>query len=745
MTFKHLYLYSTLLATMPTMLWGSDQGTYTGSLNSCPIDSASTIKYNPPPMFSPDAIETTDISAEQIQNASESVSIFSGNVVIERHKLRLQADKVTHDRDTQKIEIEGNIHADTENMSMNASSGWMNLKTNESEFTDSTYYLPETGLTGSTPLFSVTTDKKTVLLDTQFSTCPANKLDWHLNTSSLELDQSAATGTATNTIFWVNEVPVFYFPWIQFPLGDERRSGFLIPGIGSSNSSGFELSTPWYWNIAPNQDALITPTYLRKRGEMLATEYRYLTHSSSGNLDFEYLSHDKKFDNERYLIHFDNNSQLADKLNLNLLVNDASDSDYLKDLGSSISVANTTHLERNAKLNYSSGAWKAGILAQSFQTIDETIALESRPYKRLPQVTLEGKAELLEMNNSYLLGTLDTEWVEFEHESTNKEQGSRFHIYPKLSIPIENHAWFIKPSVGYMFTQYETTDINGNDANLEDRGLSVLSLDSGLFFERNIADSSFLQTLEPRLYYLNIPFEDQSLIPIFDTSEQDFSFASLFRENRFNGIDRIGDTNQLTLALSSRILNKDNGHELFNISIGQIYYFEDRQVSLDNSINTFDSSDIITEIGGNFHQWRARATYQWDTETSASDKRSMQLNYAPSEDAVFNIGYRFHRAENLEQTDVSFAWPFAKNYSLLSRWNYSLTDERDIATLVGVQYESCCWALRLLSQRYLRDDTEEPYGSSIMLQFVLKGFGSISDKEATDSLKHAILGYQPDY
>ena len=220
--------------------------------------------------------------------------------------------------------------------------------------------------------------------------------------------------------------------------------------------------------------------------------------------------------------------------------------------------------------------------------------------------------------------------------------------------------------------------------------------------------------------------------------------------SRLIGIDRIGDAKQLTLALSSRIINKNNGHELFNFSVGRIYYFEDQQVSLDNTINTSDSSDIITEIGGRINQWKARATYQWNTKTDTSDKRSIQFNYAASDEAVFNIGYRFHRdpideTNNLEQTDVSFAWPFANNYSLLTRWNYSLTEERDNATLIGLQYESCCWALRLVSQRYITDDTIDPYDTSIMLQFVLKGFGSISDKDATKTLKHAILGYQPDY
>jgi len=755
MTFKQLCLYSTLLASFPSLPLGAEQGVAEQDqdlqlFRLCPADSSTAINYSPPPIFSAENIDAINVSAEEVKNTGKTVTTFSGNVVIERHLLRLQADQVLHDNEAQRLDLMGHIHADTEGMALNAETGWLNLQTNEGEFQNSIYYVPETHLTGKVPVFNISSKKTTTLIDTQFSTCPPEKPDWHLDTAWLELDKATATGTAKHTVLWLKDIPVFYLPWIQFPLGDERRSGFLMPNIGTSSSNGFEVSTPWYWNIAPNQDALITPRYMRQRGSMLLTDYRYLTHSSRGDLNVEYLSNDQELQQERYLLHFDNQSQINRHLSLNLLANNASDDDYLRDLGSNISITNTTHLERNARLNYNYGEWHASIMAQSFQTIDQDIADTDRPYRRLPQITLRGSEDLGAIGSSDLTGSLQSEWVDFEHEAENKEQGSRFHIYPKLSLPVSGSAWFIKPVAGLMHTQYDTTDTNGNNANLQDRNLGVFSLDSGLFFERELSDNSIIQTLEPRLFYLNIPYEDQSAFPVFDTSEQDFSFASLFRDNRFNGVDRIGDANQLTVALSSRLLSKKDGDELMSASIGQIHYFDDQRVSLDNIINTSDESDIVTELSGKLNRWRARATYQWNTDTDQSDKRSIQLNYAASEKSVFNIGYRFHRdpvteTDNLEQTDVSFAWPFANNYSLLSRWNYSITEERDIETLVGLEYESCCWAMRLISQRYLTDDSSSPYDTSIMLQFVLKGFGSIADKQATNTLKHAILGYQPDY
>ena len=756
MTFNRHCFYSILLLIWPSLLWGIDKVPDNGLPALCP-SSSTLLNYSLPPTFPADKLDETNISAEQVQSINNSNSAFTGNVIIERHKLRLLADKVSHNTDTQQIELIGNVHADTENLSLSANRGWFNLRNNTGELIDSEYFVPGSQLSGKTPLFSITDQEKTILVDTQFSSCPPERPDWYMDMEWLQLDHSSSTGTAKHAVLWIKDIPIFYLPWIQFPLGEERRSGLLMPSFGHSSTSGYEISVPWYWNIATNHDAVLTPSNISRRGQMLTTNYRYLTNNSFGTLDAEYLHNDQLFDEkERYLVSLKNKSKLSSNLNLGLLFNDASDTQYLDDLSSSLSLSNTTHLERNASLRYNHDNWNANILAQSFQTIDTSLAESSRPYRRLPQITVTAKDTITEFSDSQLNAELKSEWVDFEHEADNKPQGSRFHLNPRLSLPLQSNAWFLKPTVGLMHTQYDTTDDNGDPAQLDNRNLSTFSLDSGLFFERNINNTSMIQTLEPRLFYLNIPYEDQSSIPLFDTSAQNFSFASLFRENRFNGTDRIGDANQITMALSSRVLDKESGHELMNINIGRIYYFDEQQVFLNNTVtNTSgNTSDIITEFNSNVDNWRTRATIQWNTNTKESDKRNLQLSYAASDKAVFNMGYRFFRdadneSNSIEQTDLSFAWPIAKNYSLLSRWNYSLTDNRDIETIVGLEYESCCWALRLVSQRYLNDTSNtintDEYNSSIMLQFVLKNFGSISEREATNTLKHAILGYQPDY
>ncbi len=756
MTSNQLCFYSILFIVWPSLLWGIDKEPNEEALTLCPSSSLQ-LNYNLPPTFASDKLNETNISADQVQSIDNASSLFSGNVIIERHKLRLLADEVSHNKDTQQIELTGNVHADTESLSLSADHGWFNLQQNTGELIDSEYFVPDSQFSGKTPLFRVTGEKKTILVDTQFSSCPPEQPDWYLDMSWLELDQSSSTGTAKHAVLWVKDVAIFYLPWIQFPLGDERRSGLLMPTFGHSSTSGYEIKIPWYWNIAPNQDAILTPSNISRRGQMLTTNYRYLTNNSNGSLDIEYLPTDQLYDDkERYLVGFKNSTALSNNLNLSLLVNDASDSNYLSDISSSFNLSNTTYLEKNANLSYNQDIWNANIFAQTFQTIDTSLAESSRPYRRLPQITFNIKDDIAEFDNSYLSGELKSEWVDFKHESTSKVQGTRFHLNPRLSLPLEGNAWFVKPTLGLMHTQYDTTDTNGDPVLLDDRNLRTFSLDSGLFFERNINNNSMVQTLEPRLFYLDIPYEDQSAIPLFDTSLQTFSFSSLFRENRFNGTDRIGDARQITMALSSRILNKETGHELMNINIGRIYYFDEQRVTLNSSVTTTQNStsDIIAEFNSNLEKWRSRVTLQWDTDTNESDKRNLQLSYAASDKAVFNLGYRFYRdandeSNNIEQTDLSFAWPITNNYSLLSRWNYSITEKRNIETIIGLEYESCCWALRLISQRYLNDtinsSSTDEYESSIMLQFVLKNFGSISDREATETLKHAILGYQPDY
>ena len=735
------------LLLLPTTIWAEAYEAQTDQWQLCPEINTSQTKYRPPEPFAEDQKQEARISAKQVENVTGDLTVFSGDVLIERDMFRMTADQADFNRPNQTLDVLGNIHIDVENMAIDAKQGWFDLNNNKGELSDSQYYLPNAHFRGATPTLSLIGDKETLLIDSSFSSCPEDNESWKLNMALLKLDHENAVGTAKHAVLEFQGIPIFYSPYISFPLGDERRSGFLMPSFGTSDSRGFEFATPWYWNIAPNQDAIITPHYMRKRGLLLNTNYRYLTQSSNGELDVEYINNDDETDEERYLLKYSNHSNISHNTTFDLLINDASDDDYLDDMSNNISIANSTHLERTATLKHRIGDWSATVLAQTYETIDDSIAIGNRPYRRLPQLTLSGSENILDSDAVF---SFTSEWVEFEHDSSSKATGQRLDAYPRLSWPLQGNAWFITPSLGLRHTQYDVIDASNNEIDIDDRNLTISSLDAGLFFERDLSDGNYLQTLEPRLFYLNIPYEDQSNIPLFDTGALDFSFAQLFREERFSGVDRVGDTNQLTFGLTSRLLEKQSGEEFMSLSIGQIYYNEDRRVNLDNSVSTENQSDIVAELSGRVQHWAARASVLWNTDTDEADKRSIQLNYKQPDNRLFNIAYRFRRdaadaTNNLEQTDVSFSWPINRLYSMVGRWNYSITEKRDIETLFGIEYQSCCWAMRLVTQRYLTDDLLEPYDSSVMFQLVLKGLGSVHGKKTTDTLKHAILGYQSDY
>jgi LPS-assembly protein len=704
----------------------------------------SSIKYNPPPVFAPEQKDATRVSAETVENLSSDMAVFSGDVLIERDGLRLETGHMAFNKTLQTLDIDSPMHLDSHNLAIDAERGWMDLELKNARFDNSRYLLPDSHFSGRTPRLTLEAGNETRLVDSIFTSCPPGQEDWYLQTGSLELNQATATGTAKHAVLWFYHVPLFYSPWLQFPLGDERRSGFLMPGFGVSDQRGFEISLPFYWNIAPNMDAMFTPRYMRDRGTQFNTEYRYLFAHSSGEAQVDYLDRDEQTLQERYLLKYRHHTDFTPALNLDLDIQDVSDDGYFNDLNSDIAVTSISHLPRTLTMQYTQAAWRTKFLAQTHETIDPNISVDNRPYRRLPQINFYGDTTT---GNSDLTLSLQGEWTAFEHESDLRPTGQRSDIYPRLSWPLQGNAWFITPAAGWRYTQYDLLDASDNDMNLDSRQISVASIDSGLFFERDFTDH-YIQTLEPRLFYLNVPYQDQSAIPLFDTGVADFSFAQLFSENRFNGIDRIGDTEQVTAAITTRLINTDTGDELASLSLGQIYYGEDRRVSIDNiSIDETVRSDMLAEIDGRYNNWRARSTFLINQNTGDTDRRNVQLVYRRDNRHIANMAYRFNRDtinpdNSLEQTDLAVVWPLSSKYTLLGRWNYSLRENQDVNVMSGIEYESCCWSVRLLAQRNLLDTGN--HESSFMLQLVLKGLGSAGDKKTTDILKHAILGYRPD-
>lgn len=724
----------------------------------CPEKYETAITRVSPRAFPADEIGNTDISADFTETSRDGSTSLDGNIVIERHMMRVTADHANYNKQDDEITLSGDIYIDTQNMSLNADSGTVSINNENSDdgtqgkFNNIVFFIADSNMNGMAETIhsrelSDKTNRST-LINASITSCNLHKPDWLISADEIELDHDDEYGSAEDVVIRFKDIPFMYVPYMEFPISDKRRSGLLFPQVGSSSSRGLQLNVPWYWNIAENQDAVITPTYMEKRGLELGGQYRYLTRSTTGELKGVYLPDDDITMEDRYLYQYRQQSQIIPNLSFSADIQDISDSDYFNDFSNNLGITSQTHLDRHATLRYNLNNWNMRAMVQDIKTIDDTAPLDTRPYERLPQVILAGDEAI---RSSPLLFTLDSEYVDFTHEDDTKTTGARLTVRPGLSLPLSGSAWFIEPAVKFSHTQYDVGTESGPTQTVENRNLPISSVDAGLFFERYLTNG-YQQTLEPRLYYLNVPYEDQDNIPLFDTSIPRFSVAQLFRDNRFVGGDRIGDTNQLTVALTSRLLNPKTGDEFVRASIGQIYYFEDRQVSLTgNTIDTEKQSDVIAELDVRWRRWQSNIDLQLDVSRNELSQENYFLHYKSDDRHLFNIGYRKLLLDDsslvdIEQTDTSFVYAINNNYSAIARWNYSLKDNTNIDTIFGLAYDSCCWSIQLLGQRLLRNSTaSNDYDTAILVQFVFKGLGSLSGSRAQSTLEQSIYGYRDIY
>ena len=716
-------------------------------LDFCDARYPAITSYQPPPYFPEERRDKIDISADKTLSGKDGSSTFEGDVIFERHELRVRADTARFDNSTREISVQGDVRLNTPELSLSAKEGRFFLDNNNTEFTDISFFIPETRLRGHADQVTSESNQSAKLVESSITSCPPDDIDWLLSADSIDLDLVDEYGRARNVVLRFHRVPFLYTPYIEFPISDKRRSGLLVPSFGTSSSRGFELVVPWYWNIAPNQDATIAPHFMDRRGIQLDTQYRFLTRTTDGTFDLNYLHEDRITLETRYSFKYLQHTSLNRNVRLNIDYKNVSDDEYLQDFSSSLLGTSTTHLSQSANLAATYTDWSMRALLQTYETLDPTIAESDRPYSMLPKIQLKGGEEFLDDFNF----TLDSEWVNFVHEDNISVEGPRFILQTGLEYLYQTSGWYLEPAVELNHTQYDVADGSGTSFDTPNRNLPITSIDSGVFLERNMVDELKL-TLEPRLFYLYIPFEDQSNLPLFDTSVPDFTLSQMFRKNRFNGGDRIGDANQVTAALRSRIINPATGYEYMRASIGQIYYFEDRKVTVTGTPETSKSSDIIAEINGAAGNWSGNAGMTWDIERHNSSKHSASIHYENENNALFNLGYSRRRAtttniEPLEQTDVSFVAPLGKKYTLIGRWNYSLEQERDLETIAGISYESCCWSTIIALQRNLVQSStiDEDYNNSILFQLVLKGLGSVSGDSAVDKLKRSIQGFRDDY
>ena len=582
-------------------------------------------------------------------------------------------------------------------------------------------------------------DKKR-LTGARYTTCEAGVDDWYIKASEIELDDYTQSGTAKNAHIEFKGVPLLYTPWMSFSFNNERKSGLLAPTVGTTSRSGFETLIPYYINIAPDMDATVGVRYLSKRGAQLQGEFRYLDENYSGINNIEYLNNDSLTGGQRYYANFSHSQNLGAGWSTGYNFEKVSDDEYFSEMSTRITSTSRVNLPQEGRVDYVGEVWRFNGLVQKYQTLDDT----NFPYERLPQLTLTADKEW-----DYFDTELYSEWAYFDRNQKARiaATGSRLTAYPSISVPFTQSYGYITPKFGVHATNYRLNDNNFNiggnrfSNNSDSRTLPIFSIDSGLFFERdvNIVKNSYTQTFEPRLFYVYIPEKNQDRLPVFDSALADLNLTTLFSENQFTGNDRINNANQLSLAFTTRMIDKDTGAERIAATIGQRYYFDDQNVTLPGSIASKDnSSDIIAALTARLsNKWNLDAFWQYNTDDAGMVRSNILARYNPEPGKLLNVGYRYTQ-QFLEQVNISGQWPLSSGWYGVGRFNYSIKEKTLIESLAGLEYDAGCWQARTVIQRVETATADANYG--LFFQLELGGLASIGSNPL-NLLRRDVPGY----
>ncbi len=733
-------------------------------------------------------------------DATENLVTLEGDVQIRQQGTLITGDHGVYDRTSETANLEGNVLLRQPGLLLTGTSAALDRNAGTSEIHEASYVLHEIAARGTANVIVYTDSNGIVTIDNGvFTRCEPGDNAWQIEGSSIELDRPAGRGTARNVTLRVKDLPVLYLPWVSFPINDQRMSGFLAPVVGSTRDGGFDLATPYYFNLAPNYDATFTPRIQTDRGLMLGLELRHRGFNSQQMLDMQYLGGDNQYDaafanipasdsppvEDRWLLNYDFQGVLGRGWTALADYQAVSDNDYFQDFGgynsgygNGLYSTTQSNLYRTARLDYrgaaGDGVWTFTAATEDFQIIDPSVLPIYAPYRTLPRVNLDANW----FSAAGLEYGFDSEFVTFDRNLNRNRvtaadlargalvTGSRLAVTPQVSLPLSNAGAFLTPALKYKYASWTLDDQALGDDSNPSRGVIVGSLDSGLIFERAVTlrDTAYQQTLEPRAYYLYSEYEDQSDIPLFDTSDLTFGFNQLFRDDRFSGRDRVGDTNQLTLAVTSRLYDP-RGREKVRASLGQIRYFRDRRVTLLNVPGTAELRSG-SAVAGEFSyrlsdNWRFGTYLEWDTRDNEFEVENYQFQYQSDVDRILNFGYRYRDGfynnstylgipgldRTINQTDISGIWPLNDSWSAIGRWNYDHANKRNLETIAGVEYENCCWTVRVLARKWIDNDALyyggiEDDNTGVFVQFELKGLGSLLGGNVTGILNNGITGYR---
>jgi LPS-assembly protein len=687
-----------------------------------------------------------------------------GAAEVRRNVSVIKSDALHYDQDTDMADAYGNVRIIGNGNTFAGPEAHLKIEANEGFMTNPKYRFNLTGGSGSAERVDLIDNEQARVDHGTYTACECETDPaWYIKGTSFDFDTGAQEGIAHNGVLFFQGVPVFASPWLSFPLTSDRRSGLLPPTFSLSSTTGFEATIPYYFNIAPNRDLTLTPRLMTRRGVQMAGTYRYLSPTYSGTITGEFLPNDRQTHTNRYAIYLQHQQNLGNGFGAYVNYNKVSDDQYPEDLGSaSNQFVNGTQLlyQQEAGLTYNNGPWTVLAREQRWQTLQPSVP----PYAREPQLNVQ--------YNKYNVGGFDygaeADYTRFTITQTGATDGQRAVFNPYLSYGVNGPGYFVTPKVQWHFASYDLSHIQtglapgqpgflpANEPKNFTESIPTISFDTGLVFDRSVRlfGRDYIQTLEPRLYYVYTPYHNQDFAPIFDTAEADFGLAEIYTPNTFVGNDRIADANRLTAGLTTRFINPATGDERARFVIAQQYYFQSQRVTITpgTSPDQAKHSDLIAgaaiKLGAGF---ASETAFQYNADNNQLVRSSIGFSFSPADRKVINVGYRYTRSnqttlsdEPINQILFSAQWPLTRRLYGVGRVNYDLASHRLVDGLLGFQYDADCWQLGLGMQRYANGVTstgQSSAGTRVLAQLTFKGLSNV-DNGLVAAFRSSVQGYQ---
>lgn len=698
----------------------------------------------------PYTISSDELSAKQGDHAR-----FSGDVEFAQGDRSLNANETLIDQQKQTLTALGEIRYQDGQITVDSDSLEADMVSDQATLKSAQYQLHGQQGRGEAHNLKIDAERQLSLERASYTACPPGDKSWEVRAESIEIDTENEWATTRNATVRLFDVPVMYLPYFSYPIGNQRHSGFLFPSISTSTSNGIDIETPYYWNIAPNYDATITPRLMTRRGLQLQNEFRYLVDEHEGELNFDFMTRDRVFDGKRYMLNWSHQGSWQRHWRLDTDYSRISDDNYFNDLGDRIGKESENRLLQQGTVGYHTSNWYSRLRVQDFQVLGNT----EDPHTILPQLSFVGDWDLPWQQMS---AGVSAELSNFAHGDSQFHTAQRYHIEPSINLPYSVPAGYLNANMAMLMTYYNQDGGTGQQEDYQDgtfsRTMPRLSVDAGLNFEREslLIYKGYTQTLEPRVKYLYIPYRNQDEIGLYDTDYLQQDYWGLFRDQRFSGLDRIADANQLTVGVSSRFLSPNNV-ETLRLSIGQIFYFDPSRVTLlrDSDVSENTSSALAFEGDGHFaDDWYVHLGLQIDTSERETRKANAAIEWRPELRKLIQLNYRYSVADETMISDVNqigskVAWPIKDNISAVGSYYYDTELNRSIENYFGVQYDACCWAIRLTYRRNLKSNFVEgserdafgKFDSSLRLDFEIRGLGGRDTSSQEDMLRGGTFKY----